>query len=107
MTPVLRVNWLPVARWAAAIILGTVIGFTAGRWEVTGPAQRVVIWEPRPNPKPVETVIDLKEKYVGTFWGDKMLALVDNTSRRQHKANLGDIRSWDTYRQYIKEKNNE
>jgi len=107
MTPALRLNWLPVARWAAAIILGTVIGFTAGRWEVTGQTQRFVVREPDPNPKPVETVTDLKEKYVGTFWGDKMLALVENTARRQHKANLRDIRSWDTYRQYMKGKDHE
>ena len=107
MKPALRVNWLPVARWAAAIILGTFVGFTAGRWEITDPAQRIVIQEPGSNLKPVETVTDLKEKYVGTFWGDKMLALVDNSARRQHTVNLGGTRSWDTYRQYIKGKRNE
>jgi hypothetical protein len=101
------VNWLPVFRWAAAIILGTFIGLTAGRWEVTDPAQRIVIQETGPNPKPIETVTDFKEKYVGTFWGDKMLALVDSTARRQHTANLSGIRSWDTYRQYMKGKYNE
>jgi hypothetical protein len=107
MTPALRVSWLPVARWAAAIVFVIFIGFTAGRWEVTDPVQRIVVHEPDSNLKPVETVTDLKEKYVGTFWGDKMLALVDNSARRQHTANLSDTRSWDTYRQYIKEKNHE
>ena len=107
MSPTFRVNWLPVARWAAAILLGTFIGFTAGRWEVTDPVQRIVVQESEPIPTPVETVTDLKEKYVGTFWGDKMLALVDSTTRRQHAANLNGIRSWDTYRQYMKGKHNE
>jgi hypothetical protein len=107
MTPVKRVNRLTVARWAAAIILGTILGFTAGRWEATDKTNKMALREPALNPMPVETIADLKEKYVGTFWGDKMLALLDNTARRQHKAHLRDIRSWDTYRQYMKEKHHE
>lgn len=105
--PVSRLTWLPVARWAAVIFLGAVIGFTAGRWEVTGETQSVVIKEPGPESESVKNVTDLKEKYVGTFWGDKMLALVDNTSRHQHKVNLRDIRSWESYRQFRKENHNE
>jgi len=107
MIRVKRVNWLPVARWAAAIIFGTIIGLTAGRWKATDKTNKMAVQEPDLNQMSVETIADLKEKYVGTFWGDKMLAFVDNTSRHQHEAPLRDIRSWDTYRQYIKEKHHE
>jgi hypothetical protein len=107
ITPAFRIRWVPAARWAAVIFLGTVIGFSAGRWETTGQTQRVAIQKPSPEPKPVENVADLQKKYVGTFWGDKMLALVDNTSRCQHKVNLHDIRSWDSYKQFTKENKDE
>jgi hypothetical protein len=107
VTSTFRVNWLSVGRWAAAILLFTTIGFTVGRWEKPGQMHKIAVREFAPITKPVETITDLKERYVGTFWGDKMLALLDDTTRRPHRASLRDIRSWDKYRQFIKEKNNE
>ena len=103
ISPVPWVKWLPVARWAAAIVFGIFIGFTAGRWEIPTQTQKMAFRESNRVSKPVETVSDLKVKYAGTFWGDKMLAMLE----RQPSVGLRDIRSWDTYRQYVKEKKHE
>jgi hypothetical protein len=105
--PVLQMRWMLVARWAAVLVFGAIIGFTAGRWEAPGNTHRMAFREPIPNPKPIETVTDLREKYVGTFWGDKMLALLGHQPGQQSQLAHRDIRSWDTYRRYIKEKYNE
>lgn len=107
ISPVSRVKWLPVARWAAAIVLGAIFGFTAGRWEVTGKTLTTAFQEPSRISKQSETVSNLKERYAGTFWGDKMLAMLEHKSGRENMVDLRDIRSWDTFRQYVKEKNNE
>lgn len=101
--PVLRVKWLPVARWAAMIVFGIFIGFTAGRWEIPARTQKIAFQESTEFSKPVESVSDLKERYAGTFWGDKMLAMLEH----HPKTNLRNSKSWDTYKQYMKGKNNE
>lgn len=100
-------RWLSVARWAAAIALATIIGFTAGRREITGRTHPIAFQEPSRDLKPVENVADLKERYAGTFWGDKMLALLERQPAQQHEAGLPGLRSWDTYRQLMKERHYE
>ena len=100
-----QVRWLSITRWAAVIALGIIIGFTAGRWSQTDSAYRIALQESRQNSKQVETVSDLKERYAGTFWGDKMLALLEHKPGQRYKANLHNVGGWDKYRQYIKEKN--
>ncbi|MHC4559312.1 MAG: hypothetical protein ACYTFW_16180 [Planctomycetota bacterium] len=99
-----QVKWRPVARWAAAVILGTVIGFSAGRWKITDETYRIASPGSGRGLRQVKTVSDLKEKYAGTFWGDKVLALLEYRPGQQYKADLHDIRFWDRYKQYIKEK---
>ena len=103
----IRSKWPSVARWAAAVIFGTVIGFTAGRWETTERTYRISWPEPARGPRQVQTVSDLQQKYAGTFWGDKMLALLKQGPAEQYKSGLQGVRLWDRYRQYIKEKNYE
>lgn len=105
--PVSQVRWSSVARWAAAVVLGALIGFTAGHWAVIDNTHRIAFQEPSRDLKPVETVSDLKERYAGTFWGDKMLALLEHKPGQQYETDLRGIRSRDKYRQYIKEKNHE
>ena len=105
--PVLRLRWQPAARWAAAILVGMFIGFTAGRWEIPARTPKTLIQVSSPASKPVETVSDFKEKYAGTFWGDKMMAMLEHPPSRGNTADLCDVRSWNTYKQYIKEKNHE
>jgi hypothetical protein len=105
--PPSQVNWRPAARWAAAVIVGTVIGFTAGRWQPTERAYRIAWPEPIRGPRQVQTVSDLQQKYAGTFWGDKMLALLRQRPAQQYKADFQGAKLWDRYRQYRKEKNYE
>lgn len=107
INPVSRLMWQSAARWAAAIIVGIFIGFTAGRWEIPTRTPKTLIQVSSPPSKPVETVSDFKEKYAGTFWGDKMLAMLEHPPSRGNIADLRDTRSWDTYKQYMKEKNHE
>ena len=94
-----------VGRWAAVIALGIIIGFTVGRLEKDDNTYRITSQESSRNLKQVETVSELKERYAGTFWGDKMLALLEHKPGQRYKANLRSIGAWSKYRQYIKEKN--
>jgi len=99
-----QINWPRLARWAAALMFGALIGFSAGRWDRSDKTYRIVLPEPGRARGRIETVSDLKEKYAGTFWGDKMLALLEHRPGRQYEANLQGVRFWDKYKQYIKEK---
>lgn len=103
--PALRVRWWPVARWAAAVVFAAIIGFNAGRREKSDTMYGPSSPEFASIPKQVKTVSDLKEKYAGTFWGDKMLALLEHKPGQRYKVNLRSVGSWDKYRQYVKEKN--
>ncbi|MBN2316848.1 MAG: hypothetical protein JXM79_23165 [Sedimentisphaerales bacterium] len=107
ISPISRLMWRTTARWAAVIVLGMLIGFTAGRWETPARTQKIAFQESNRVSIPTKTVSDLKERYAGTFWGDKMLAMLEHPPGRGNTADLRDIRSWDTYRQYMKEKNHE
>lgn len=100
----LQINWPRLARWAAALMFGALIGFSAGRWDRSDKTYRIVLPESHRAPGRIETVSDLKEKYAGTFWGDKMLALLEHRPGKQYKANLQGVRFWDKYKQLIKEK---
>jgi len=102
--PLSKVKWLPVVRWAAVLILGSLIGFKVGRWEITDKTYRIALPESSAAPSQVKTVSDFREKYAGTFWGDKILASLEHRSNQQYKADLHEVRFWDRYRQYIKEK---
>lgn len=105
--PVSQVRWLSVTRWAAVIILGIMIGFTAGRLGVHDKTQRIALQEYNLDSKRVETVSDLKQRYEGTFWGNKMLALLEHKPGQQYGINLRSVGTWDKYRQYIKDKHYE
>jgi len=89
---------------AAAVVLGTLIGFSAGRWGITDKMNRATLMEAGWAPRQVKTTSDLKEKYAGTFWGNKVLALLEHTPGQRHKADFQDIEFWYKYRQYIEEK---
>ena len=52
----------------------------------------------------VKTISDFKDKYAGTFWGNKVLALVESRPGHRYKADFRDVSFWKTYRQYRKEK---
>ena len=105
--PLSQVSWRPVARWAAVMVLGTLIGFVGGRWSETGQTHKVTIAKAATGRTEIKTLLDLKKKYAGTFWGDKILASVQSRpypKRTEYKRNEN---FWPNFRQYIKEKNYE
>ncbi len=94
----LQLKWQRFGHWAAAVIFATFIGFTVGRWNINSKMDRIVSMD-NWSPKQVRTVSDLKEKYAGTFWGDKMLALLESRPVQRSKSNF-DGGFWDKYKQY-------
>jgi hypothetical protein len=92
---------------AAGLIVAAVIGFTGGRWTINGEADRItLITSGRPQEQ-VKTISDLKEEYAGTFWGKKVLALVEHPSSERYKTGFQDTSFRQIYRQYKKEKPDE
>jgi hypothetical protein len=96
----LQINWQNFVRWAAVIVFTALIGFAAGRWERPGQTNRIASHRPDGNIKQVRTVSDLREKYAGTFWGDKMLAMLESRPVRRNKPDFEDGSFWDKYKQY-------
>jgi len=102
-----ELKWKSFGRWAAALIVGALIGFAGGRWQITGKTSSIDFAKLQEPPAQVETISDLKEKYAGTFWGDKVLALLESRPGQRYKADFQDVGFWHEYRQYIKEKHYE
>ena len=100
----LHLNWFSFGRWAAALIVAALIGFTGGRWPIAGKTSRITFTKPDRPQKQVETISDFRDKYAGTFWGNKVLALVESRPGRQYKADFHDASFWKKYKQYKKEK---
>jgi len=96
-------KWRSFGRWAAALIVGALVGFTGGRWTINGETDRIAFIKPERPAVEVKTISDLKEKYAGTFWGDKVLALLESRPGQRYKADFQDIDFWHEYRQHIKE----
>lgn len=111
--PVIKMNRLPYlkwrsfGRWAAALIVAALIGFAGGRWPTDGETSRIGFTKPDWPQEQVKTISDFKDKYTGTFWGDKALALLDQRPSQRYKGDLKSVGFWKTYRQYKKEKSHE
>jgi hypothetical protein len=105
--PLVRVKWWAIGRAAAALIVAALIGFAGGRWTINGEADKIAFVKPERPAVQVKTISDLKEQYAGTFWGKKVLALVEHTSSEQYRAGFRDTSFRQIYRQYIKEKPDE
>jgi hypothetical protein len=103
----LHLNWFSFGRWAAALIVAALIGFTGGRWPINGKTSRITFTKPDRPQEHVKTISDLKEEYAGTFWGKKVLALVEQRPAKRYKADFHDVSFWKIYRQYKKEKPHE
>jgi hypothetical protein len=103
----LHLNWFSFGRWAAALIVAALIGFTGGRWPINGETSRITFTKHDRPQEQVETISDFKDKYAGTFWGKKVLALVEQRPAKRYKADFQDSSFWKTYRQYKKEKSHE
>ena len=100
-------NWRGFGRWAAALIVASIIGFAGGRWTTNGETGRIAFIKRERPAVQVKTISDLKEQYAGTFWGKKVLALVEHTSSERYQAGFQDSSFWQIYRQYKKEKPDE
>jgi hypothetical protein len=100
-------KWRSFGQWAAALIVGALIGFTGGRWPIAGKTSRINFTKPDRPQEQVKTISDFKDKYAGTFWGDKALALLEQRPGQRYKADFQDVSFWKTYRQYKKEKTHE
>jgi hypothetical protein len=105
--PLLRAKWWEIWRVAAALIVAALIGFTGGRWPINGKTSVITFTRPDRPQEQVKTISDLKEEYAGTFWGKKVLALVEHTSSERYKAGFQDTSFRQIYRQYKKEKPDE
>lgn len=105
--PLLWARWWAIGRAAATLIVAAVIGFVGGRWTINGEMDRIAFIKPERPAVQVKTISDLKEQYAGTFWGKKVLALVEHTSSERYKSDFQDTNLRKIYRQYIKEKPNE
>ncbi len=111
--PVIKKKRLPYLRWqslircAAVLLVGVVIGHAAGRRPTADRTGPTVLGEPYQAQAQVKTVQDLKQKYAGTFWGDKILASVEHKPRQFYRGTTSDTSLWDKYRQYVKEKRHE
>lgn len=55
----------------------------------------------------MQEVSDLKEKYAGTFWGDKILASMEQGTYPKQTEYKWNREFWPNIRQYIKEKHYE
>jgi hypothetical protein len=94
--------WRSFGRLAAALIVGALIGFAGGRRQTTGETGGVAFVQPQRPAEQVKTISDLKEEYAGTFWGDKVLALMEQKPGRRVKVDLPDVGFWHKYRPYRK-----
>jgi hypothetical protein len=102
--PLLRARWWEIGRAAAALIVAALIGFTGGRWPIAGKTSRITFTKPDRPAEQVKTISDLKEEYAGTFWGDKVLALVESRPGQRYKGDLKSVGFWQQYKEYTKEK---
>ena len=96
-------SWRAFGRWAAVLIVGALIGFTGGRFQMGGERSKVAFKQPGQPVEQVKTISDLKEEYTGTFWGDKALALIEQRPVRGVKADSRDEGFWRKYRPNRKE----
>jgi hypothetical protein len=84
------------------LIVAVLIGFTGGRWPIDGKTSRIAFTTSDRPAAQVKTISDLKEQYAGTFWGNKVLALVEHTPSKRPKADFRDVGFWQKYRKEIR-----
>ena len=105
--PVSQGRWPPLARWAAVVLFAALVGFGVGNRRKSDTMRGRVLPHYASVPKQAQTVSDLKDRHAGTFWGGKVLAMLESRTAQRYETDLRSIGSWDKYRQHIKEKNHE
>ncbi|HUT29666.1 MAG TPA: hypothetical protein VMX13_07735 [Sedimentisphaerales bacterium] len=100
-------RWRPVARLAAVVVVAIGVGFALGRWSIVTKTRKPVAVRSTLHPVVSHPLLDLKAKYEGTFWADKIISSLEPKPHPTHKANnwTGTFRS--DLRSYMKEKHDE
>ena len=98
------VGWSSAARWAAVLAVGLFAGFWAGRWGRPDATSRIAVVRIAEQPRALATAADLKAKYAGTFWGQKVLASLEPKPRHAGADIEQSGGIWDVYRRRAKEK---
>ena len=96
--------WWPAARWAAVLAVGLFAGFIVGRWDWTGNLDRIPVMKVAEQPTGPAKATDLKAKYAGTFWGQKVLASLEPRPRSKQPDRRQSGGFWDNYKQAIEGK---
>lgn len=102
--PILRPKWRLVGRWAAVLIFAIGVGFTAGRWSGSSEPKPIAVAKLEGPRMVSRTVLDLRKKYEGSFWGEKILASTEPMPYPKRAEYKWNGKFWPNIRQYIKEK---
>ncbi|MHC4154929.1 MAG: hypothetical protein ACYST6_08420 [Planctomycetota bacterium] len=100
-------RWWPVARWAAVAVFAVGVGFTVGRWSVVTETRKPVAAKSTLRPVVSQNLLDLKAKYEGTFWADKIISSLEPKAHPKHKGNKWTGTFWSSLKPYMKEKHDE
>jgi len=103
-----KLNFSAIARWAAAILVFTLIGAGLGRWSkqpepisqpVSGPVTNVISSRSQQE-RPADITIMPTEG----FWRDKAVSMMTTKPNPHYNQRIPISQLWQQYKQYIKEK---
>ena len=101
------IDWQPVARWAAVVLLAAFVGAVMGRWSKTpAPLQKPVQVTALPGltaERPGLNLDDIGE----SFWGRKAIAMFAAKPTMIGEAYITGPTLWEKYRQFLKERHYE
>jgi hypothetical protein len=100
-------RWLPVARWAAVVVFAVGVGFAVGRWSVVTETRKPVAAKSTFRAVESQNLLDLKAKYEGTFWADKIISSLEPKPHPKHRGNKWTGTFWSSLKPYMKEKHDE
>ncbi|HUW19562.1 MAG TPA: hypothetical protein VMW16_09690 [Sedimentisphaerales bacterium] len=102
-----RARLWPVGRWAAVVAFAIGVAFAVGRWSVVTETRKPVAVKTTLHPAVSQNLLDLKAKYEGTFWADKIISSLEPKPYPKHKGNNWTGTFWSSLRPYMKEKHDE
>ena len=100
-------RWWPVARLAAVVVFAIGVGFAVGRWSIVTSTSKPVAARSTLRPVASHNLLDLKAKYEGTFWADKIISSLEPKPHPKHKGNKWTGTFWSSLKPYMKEKHDE
>ncbi|MHC4499385.1 MAG: hypothetical protein ACYS9T_10485 [Planctomycetota bacterium] len=105
--PLSTVKWRLVAGWAAVVVFAVGVGFAVGRWSLVSKTSKPVAAKSTLRPVASQNLLDLKAKYEGSFWADKIISSLEPKPHPRHKENNWRGTFWSSLRPYMKEKHDE